>query len=100
MFTKHSTDHMKTSSYKSMELCSILEQNFETKINKARVKLISMIILSLCKVKNINYMSLAIAFDNSDSPEGSMRRIQRFMANFNLPMKLVSRFIFGILPHK
>jgi len=48
------SDHMKTSSYKSMELCSILEQNFETKINRARVKLISMMILALCKIKSIN----------------------------------------------
>jgi len=45
-------------------------------------------------------MSLANAFDNSASPESSMRRIQRFMAGFDLPMKLVSRFIFGILPEK
>jgi len=91
---------MKTSSYKSTELCSVLEQNFETKINRARVKLISMIILALCKVKNINYMALANAFDNSASPESSMRRIQCFMANFDFSMKLVSGFIFGILPEK
>jgi len=45
-------------------------------------------------------MSLANAFDNSASPESSMRRIQRFMAGFDLQMKLVSRFIFGILPEK
>jgi len=70
---------MKTSSYKTMELCPILEQYFETKINSAKVKLISMIILVLCKVKNINYMVLANAFDNSASPESSMRRIQRFI---------------------
>jgi len=44
---------VKTSTHKSIELYSILEQNFETKINRARVKLISMIILALCKVKNI-----------------------------------------------
>gem|GEM_PF-5382607 len=73
---------------------------FGTKIKRARVKLISMMILALCKIKSINYMSLAKAFDNSASPESLMRRIQQFMANFDLSMKLVSRFIFGILPQK
>jgi len=92
---------MKTSySYEITELCSILEQNFEEKINKARLKLISMLILALCKVKNINYMSLACAFDSEASPESSMRRVQRFMANFDFPMKLVSCFIFRLLPEK
>jgi len=59
-----------------------------------------MIILALCKVKTVNYMSLACAFDHFASPESSMRRIQRFMAGFDFPMKLVSGFIFAILPEK
>jgi len=92
---------MKTSySCESAELCSILEQNFEEKINKARLKLISMLILSLCKVENINYTSLSCAFDSAASPESSMRRVQRFMADFDFPMRVVSKFIFGILPEK
>jgi len=60
----------------------------------------SMMILALCRVKTVNYMSLACAFDNTASPGSSMRRIQRFMAGFDLPMRLVSMFIFGILPEK
>jgi len=77
-----------------------LEQNFEAKVNKARLKLISMMILALCKVKTINYIALSCAFDNGVPPESSVRRIQRFMANFDLPMRLISSFIFGILPNK
>ena len=101
MFTKHSISHTKTSQdCKSTELCRVLEQNFETKINKARLKLISMMIIALCKIKTVNYLSLANVFESSASAESSMRRIQRFMADFNLPMRLISTFIFGLLPRK
>jgi len=101
MFSDHSSNNMKTShACESTELSSVLGQNFEEKINKARLKLISMMVLALCKVKNVNYMSLACAFDNKASPESSMRRIQRFMANFDFSMKIVSGFIFRILPEK
>jgi hypothetical protein len=37
---------------------------------------------------------------SSASAKSSMRRIQRFMAGFDLPMKLISTFIFGILLEK
>ena len=101
MFTTHSINHTNTSQEcKITELSSVLEQNFETKINKARLKLISMMILALCKIKTVNYMALSNVFDSSASAESSLRRIQRFMAGFDLPMKLVSGFIFGILPEK
>ena len=101
MFTTHASKHKNTSQeYKITEISSVLEQNFETKINKARLKLISMMILALCKIKTVNYVSLANVFDSSANAESSMRRIQRFMADFDLPMKLISTFIFGILPEK
>jgi len=101
MVTKHSTNHTKTSQgCKSTELSLVLAQNFESKINKARLKLISMMVLSLCKVKTVNYLALANVFDSGSSPGSSMRRIQRFMAGFDFSMRLVSSFIFGILPNK
>ncbi len=101
MFLTHLANHMKTSQdSKVTELSSVLAQNFETKINKARLKLISMMILALCKIKTVNYMSLSNVFDSSATAESSMRRIQRFMAEFDLPMKLISSFIFGVLPEK
>lgn len=97
----HSIYYTKTSQEgKITDLTSVLEQNFETKINKARLKLISMMILALCKVKTVNYQSLANVFDSSASSESSLRRIQRFMADFDLPMMLISKFIFNILPKK
>jgi len=59
-----------------------------------------MVVLALRKVKTINYMYFACTFDGEASPESSMRRIQGFMANFDFGMRLVSKFIFGILLEK
>jgi hypothetical protein len=101
MITIHSTQYSNISQdCKITELSSVFEQNFETKINKARIKLISMVVLALCKIKSVNYSNLANAFDSSVNAESSLRRIQRFMAEFDLPMKLISKFIFSILPQK
>ncbi|WP_407404184.1 hypothetical protein [Chryseobacterium sp.] len=86
--------------YKSKDCSSALGQNFEQKINKARLNLISMMILALYKVRMVNYMDLANVFDSSANAESSMRRIQCYMADFDLPMILVSSFIFEILPEK
>ena len=87
-------------SHKVNEICSILEKNIQNKINKARIKLISMMILALCKVKTVSYIDLSNAFDSTASPDSSIRRIQRFMAEFNFPMEIVSKLIFSILPMK
>jgi len=57
-----------------------------------------MVVLGLCKAKTVSYMALACAFYGTALPESSMRRIQHFMAGFDFPMKVVSGFIFGVLP--
>ena len=98
--TQSSRDTKTSQESKVTELCSVLEQNFDTKINKARLNLISMMILALCKIKTVNYHSLANVFDSSASSESSLRRVQRFMADFDLPMRLISCFIFNILPEQ
>jgi hypothetical protein len=61
MFTKQNTKNKKTSrSDKSSELSAVLNTNLEkhnAKINKARLKLISMVILALCKVQTVSLTS-------------------------------------------
>ena len=95
MFATHSTNHKNTSKeYKITAISSVLEYNFETKINQARLKLISMMILALCKMKTVNYSALANVFDSNASAESSMGRIQRFMAGFDLPMKASKNIYF------
>jgi len=76
MLKTYSDNQMKTSQgCKSTELSSLLGQNLEKKVNKARLKLISMMILVLCRVKTVNYITLACAFDNRVSQGSSMRQI-------------------------
>ena len=86
--------------HKNTTLISALELHFKGDVNKARVKLISLFIIALCKVKSISYDKLAAGFDSKVNKDSSYRRIQRFMANFDLPMKLISTLIFNLLPEK
>jgi hypothetical protein len=85
---------------KNTTLNSALTQHFKGEINQARVKLICLFITALCKVKTVNYDRLASAFDSKVDKESSYRRIQRFMAGFDLPMKIISGLIFSLLPEK
>lgn len=86
--------------HKDTTLISVLQDYFRGDLNIARVKLICLFITALCKVKTINYDRLASGFDSKASKNSSYRRIQRFMADFDLPMKIVSILIFKLLPEK
>ena len=48
---------------KNTELVAILSTHFRSKINLARVKLISLFIIALCKVQTVSFEKLANAFD-------------------------------------
>jgi hypothetical protein len=60
----------------------------------------SMVIIALCKVQNVSFHKLAIAFDSKSQVDSSLRRLQRFMAEFDLCSDLIARLIFGLLPEK
>ncbi|HEU0226338.1 MAG TPA: IS4 family transposase, partial [Arachidicoccus soli] len=87
---------------KSNQLFEVLNRNVDKNgsvINKARLKLMANVILALCKVQDVSFQKLAIAFDNDCKADSSLRRIQRFMANFHLCSDLITKMIFGLLPH-
>ena len=67
---------------------------------KVIIHIFMLMILSLCKVQTVNYEKLATAFDSSASTSSNLRRIQRFMSNYQLNMDLVARFIYCLLPHQ
>ncbi|MBJ7881997.1 IS4 family transposase [Gelidibacter salicanalis] len=79
-------------------LISVLQGHFKGEFNLARFKPICLFITALCKVKRINYDRLASEFDTEVDKGSSYRRIQRFMKEFDFPMKLVSSLIFNLLP--
>ena len=85
---------------KTKELTSVLNTQFSGTLNLARVKLIALFICSLCKVQTVTFSKLANAFDCSAEPHSSLRRIQRFIANFSLDSDLIAQLIFGLLPNK
>jgi len=85
---------------KNSTLISVLQTHFKEELNLARVKLISLFVIALCKVKTVNYNKLACAFATKASKDSSYRRIQRFMKDFDFPMKVVSLLIFSLLPNK
>lgn len=85
---------------KSKEFISILNIHFQGKVNLSRLKLISMFIISLCKVQTVGFEKLANAFDSEALSSSSLRRIQRFIAHYILDSDLVARLIFGLLPKK
>lgn len=89
--------------YKSNQLATILKENLSkngSALNKARLELISMVIIALCKVQTVSFHKLAIAFDCKSKVDSSLRRLQRFIADFNLCSDLIAKLIFSMLPEK
>jgi hypothetical protein len=85
---------------KNTALITVLQGHFKGDVNLARVNLICLFITALCKVKTINYDRLASGFDAKVNKNSSYRRIQRFMAEFDFSMEIVSKLVFSLLPEK
>lgn len=51
-------------------------------------------------LRTVNFAKLATAFGGKADALSSMRRIQRFMADYDLDLSIVARLIFKLLPHK
>ena len=83
---------------KNSELTSVLNTHFKGKINLARIKLIALFISSLCKVQSVIFDKLANAFDTTADASSSLRRIQRFIADYALESDLIAKLVFNLLP--
>ncbi len=82
------------------DLFPILDPHFKGKINRSRLKLMSMVVIALCKVQTVSFEKLSKAFDSEALPSSSLRRIQRFIADFILDADLIAKMIFSLLPEK
>lgn len=67
-------------------------------MNLARIRFFGLFILALCSVQGVNFQKLAIAFDSAIQTDSSLRRIQRYFANYQLDISIISRLIFTLLP--
>lgn len=85
---------------KSNNLSENLTKYFGENMNLARIKFFALFISSLCKVQTVCFEKLASGFDTSSQSSSSLRRIQRFMANYALDKDLIAKFVFALLPHE
>jgi hypothetical protein len=85
---------------KSTQLNSIMIENYPGTINLARIKFMCMFICALCKVQTVCFEKLSTAFETPSKSESSLRRIQRFMAQYVLDTNWIAMMIFRMLPHK
>ncbi len=85
---------------KNNALTSKLIEYFGGEMNLARIKFFGLFITALCKVQTVCFEKLSCAFDSPAQSNSSLRRIQRFMAEYALDSDLVARFVFALLPHK
>jgi len=95
------TKNLKTKTEcKSTQLISILIQILSGKMNLARIKFFGLFICALCKVQTVCFEKLSTAFETEAESQSSLRRIQRFMADYVLDTDLIARLIFKMLPHR
>lgn len=85
---------------KNSILFETLVQIFGNKMNLARIKFFGLFICALCKVQTVCFEKLATAFDTDAKVDSSLRRIQRFIAEYLLDTKLIARFVLSLLPHE
>lgn len=83
---------------KSSELVAIFHELLGW--NLARVKFFVLFICALCKVQTVGFDKLSTAFNSMADPASSLRRIQRFIAKYQLDCDVIARLIFRLLPHK
>ncbi len=89
-----------SSDFKNTDLLNIFQAHFTDFLNLARIRFIALFIPSLIKVRTVNFSKLSLGFDNDAASSSHYRRIQRFFSEVELPMKLISQLIFGLLPEK
>jgi len=85
---------------KNSILLSTLTEVFGDKMNLARIKFFGLFICALCKVQTVCFEKLAASFDTDVGINSSLRRIQRFMADYLLDTNLIARLVFALLPHE
>lgn len=85
---------------KDSDLVSSLNTHFKGNLNLARIKFISLFVISLIKVRTVNFESLARGFDSKSEDSSSLRRIQRFISGYALDSDIIAKLIFSLLPTK
>lgn len=89
-----------SSENESTQILTVFQAHFKDFLNLSRIRLICLFISSLCKVRSVNFLKLSSGFDNNTLASSNYRRLQRFIAEVELPMQWISTLIFSLLPEK
>lgn len=81
---------------KVTQLSSILSQ--ELGGNKARLTLLSHLVLSMLKVRDVNFRQLATGYYNGARLSSRVRRIQRFFRQFRFERRSYGRLLMRMMP--
>ncbi len=68
-------------------------------MNLTRIKFFGLFICALCKVQTVCFEKITAGFDSPARVDSSLRRIQRFIAEYMLDTRLIASFVFTLLPH-
>ena len=71
-----------------------------TNWHKARIKCLLIIINSMIKFQTVSYVKLAQGFSCSVEHESSLRRVQRFFAEFVFDPLIFTKLIYNLLPEE
>ena len=82
----------------TIELQTVLQGYFHW--HKARITFTAAFILSLIKLRSVNFTKLANALNGTVKQQSNYRRIQRFFAHFDLSYECVTGLILHLLPVK
>lgn len=97
MFQRNHSSPISKVSHEDTSLFRVLKEEFKT-INTARLKLMSFLICSLCKLQTVKFDRLASGFDSEIQASSCLRRVQRFFASYVLNHDLIAKLIFRLLP--
>lgn len=81
---------------KATQLTSILRE--ELGGNKARLSLLSHLVLSMLKVRDVNFKKLATGYYNGAQLSSRVRRIQRFFRQFRFEQQSYGRLLIRMIP--
>lgn len=85
---------------KDKNLSTILQEQLGANINLARIKFIALLLEALCRMQSVSMPKLALAFGGDRTPASSQRRIERFIASYELPINIIAKLIVSLLPTK
>ncbi len=75
------------------EIIQATYQKLDEKLDKRRINIMAWLIIALCMSKTVNFLSLAEKIDRKGKISSHYKRIQRFMKEVPLPMRLVATII-------